>query len=128
MDRISPINMPLFRYRASQGDWHYEAFREPQMTWQSPAHSPAKDSYVGKLVLLVDGGCNSACEDFTMPFKDNHRALIVGQKTSGSTGQPYVVEFDNGMMVLIGAKRASFLTGCRSRESASSPTLRFSRL
>ena len=55
--------------------------------------------------------CFVACQLCAMPFKDNHRALIVGQKTSGSTGQPYVVEFDNGMMVLIGAKRASFPDG-----------------
>jgi carboxyl-terminal processing protease len=107
----TPIDMPFFRYRASQGDWHYQPFRDPQFTWQSPVQPPAKDTFTGKLVLLVDGGCNSACEDFTMPFKDNHRALIVGQTTSGSTGQPYVVEFDNGMLLLIGAKRASFPDG-----------------
>ncbi len=107
----TPVYMPYFRFRATQGDWHYQPFGEPQFTWRSPAQSPAKDGFTGKLVLLVDGGCNSSCEDFTMPFKDNHRALIIGQTTSGSTGQPYVVEFDNGMLLLIGAKRASFPDG-----------------
>ncbi len=107
----TPVYMPYFRFRASQGDWHYQPFGEPQFTWRSPAQKPTKGSFTGKLVLLVDGGCNSSCEDFTMPFKDNHRALIIGQTTSGSTGQPYVVEFDNGMLLLIGAKRASFPDG-----------------
>jgi carboxyl-terminal processing protease len=107
----TPINMPFFRYRASQGDWHYQAFQQPQIIWYSGPSTPAKDAFTGKLVLLVDGGCNSACEDFTMPFKDNHRATLVGQNTSGSTGEPFVTDFGNGMLVLIGAKRAAFPDG-----------------
>lgn len=107
----TPITMPYFRYRASQGDWHYQPFKQPQMVWQSGWQAPAKERFSGKLVLLVDGGCYSACEDFTMPFKDNHRAIVVGETTSGSTGQPYVTELGDGMLVLIGTKRAIFPDG-----------------
>jgi len=46
-----------------------------------------------------------------MPFKDNHRAIIVGETTSGSTGQPWVIELKDGMMALIGTKRAIFPDG-----------------
>ena len=53
-----------------------------------------------------------SCEDFTMPFKDNHRAQIIGQATSGSTGQPYVTDLGDGMLLLIRAtKRAMFPDG-----------------
>lgn len=107
----TPIDMPYFRFRAIQGDWHYGPFRQPQMLWQNPATAPAKDAFKGKLVVLVDGGCYSSCEDFTMPFKDNHRAVIVGQATSGSTGQPYVTDLGDGMLLLVGAKRAYFPDG-----------------
>lgn len=47
----------------------------------------------------------SACEDFLIPFKDNHRALIIGETTSGSTGQPVPIDFGNGMHLAIGARR-----------------------
>jgi carboxyl-terminal processing protease len=107
----TPINMPYFRFRATEGDWHYGPFRQPQMLWQNPPSPPAQDAFKGKLVLLVDGGCYSSCEDFTMPFQDNHRALIIGQTTSGSTGQPYVTDLGNGMLLLVGAKRAIFPDG-----------------
>jgi len=63
------------------------------------------------LPFLIDGGCYSSCEDFSMPFKDNHRALLIGQATSGSTGQPYVTDLGNGMLLLVGAKRAIFPDG-----------------
>jgi len=46
-----------------------------------------------------------------MPFKDNHRALLIGQATSGSTGQPYVTDLGNGMLLLVGAKGAMFPDG-----------------
>lgn len=107
----TPINMPYFRFRATEGDWHYGPFRQPQMLWQNPPTAPVKDTFQGKLILLVDGGCYSSCEDFTMPFKDNHRALIIGQATSGSTGQPYVTDLGDGMLLLVGAKRAMFPDG-----------------
>lgn len=107
----TPINMPYFRFRATEGDWHYGPFRQPQMLWQNPPTAPAKDAFKGKLVLLIDGGCYSSCEDFTMPFKDNHRALIIGLATSGSTGQPYVTDLGDGMLLLVGAKRATFPDG-----------------
>ena len=48
-----------------------------------------------------------------MPFKDNGRAVVVGETTGGSTGQPYFLDLDDGMAAVIGAKRAAFPDGSR---------------
>ena len=53
-------------------------FARAHMAW--PAETLPPDSlYTGRLVLLVDESCHSACEDFAMPFKDNGRAIVIGQ-------------------------------------------------
>lgn len=109
----TPLIMPYFRYRASQGQWEYQPFGSPDMVWPSIPQQPAKDHFEGKLVLLVDEACHSSCEDFTMPFKDNGRALLYGHTTAGSSGQPYVLDFGNGMMLLVGAKREILPNGLR---------------
>jgi carboxyl-terminal processing protease len=107
----TPQVLPYFRYRASQGGSQYEGFESPEFLWRSPVTQPSKDGFKGKLALLVDGGCNSSCEDFAMPFKDNGRALLAGETTAGSTGQPYMLNLGNGMMAMIGAKLAMFPDG-----------------
>jgi carboxyl-terminal processing protease len=63
------------------------------------------------VVILTDAGCNSACEDFVMPFKDNGRATLVGETTAGSTGQPYMLDLGSDLMAIIGAKRERFPDG-----------------
>jgi len=68
----------------------------PWRTWQqitparqSQSRQPAKDAYSGRVFILVDRFCGSACEDFVMPFKDAGRATIIGETTQGSSGNPY---------------------------------------
>jgi carboxyl-terminal processing protease len=38
-------------------------------------------------------------------FKDNHRATIIGERTAGSSGQPYEHRFENGMVFGLSTKR-----------------------
>ena len=73
--------------------------------------APAPGAFRGRLVLLVDGGCVSACEDFVMPFKDNGRATLVGETTQGAAGLPYTYDFQNGMVVRVAVKKLSFPDG-----------------
>jgi carboxyl-terminal processing protease len=73
--------------------------------------SPSSDAYAGRLFLLVDRFCGSACEDFVMPFKDTHRAVVVGETTQGSSGNPYRADLGHGMRVAIGAVRYRFPDG-----------------
>lgn len=107
-----PMNVPFFRFRAAQGGHEdYRLFDHAQITWAGTPQQPAKDHFAGKLALLVDAGCMSACEDFAMQFKDNHRATLFGERTAGSSGEPYQLNFGNGILVLIGAKREAFPDG-----------------
>ena len=78
--------------------------------YEYPSEKP-EAVYSGELFILTDGDCTSACEDFVMPFKDNERAKIVGGTTFGSSGQPYVHRFENGMTFRISAKREYFPDG-----------------
>jgi len=54
---------------------------------------PKAEAYSGRVAVLVDGGCASACEDFVIRFADGKRGRIYGEPTFGSTGQPYFVDF-----------------------------------
>jgi carboxyl-terminal processing protease len=106
-----PVEIPFFRMRAEQGHEDYQPFVHGNLAWGSYVQPPPKDHFAGNLILLVDSGCLSACEDFVVPFKLNHRAQLIGETTGGSSGQPLQLDLGQGMMVIIGAKRESFPDG-----------------
>ena len=66
---------------------------------------PENPVYRGPIVVLVDRSCGSACEDFVMPLKTTARARLVGETTFGSSGQPYMFRFGNGMSFRVSSKR-----------------------
>lgn len=76
-------------------------------------HEPLPDSHRGPIALLVDGLTISAAEDFAMPFKDNGRAVLIGETTAGSSGQPHMFDFACGISLRVGAKRETFPDGSR---------------
>ena len=82
-----------------------------RMSREFPAQYPSSDAYAGRLFLLVDRFCGSACEDFVMPFKDTRRGVVIGETTQGSSGNPYRADLGNGMRVTIGAVRYRFPDG-----------------
>ena len=90
---------------------------KPWRTWQGWANresreqSPAANAYSGHLFILADRFCQSACEDFVMPFKDTRRGVVIGETTTGSSGNPYREELGDGMRVRIGAMRYRFPDG-----------------
>ena len=84
--------------------------QDGEFSW-SETLMPSGDPYRGEIYILVDGDCASACEDFVAPFKETHRAVIVGEPTWGSTGQPIVTDFRNGMSLSVSTKRESFPDG-----------------
>lgn len=84
---------------------------------------PRPGAFAGRLLLLVDRSCCSACEDFVMPFKDNGRAQVVGEATEGSSGQPYFVRFSCGMTLMVGAERHRFPDGATFESIGITPTI-----
>ena len=86
-------------------------FAHPRLDVPGTLNMPRDPVYEGELFLLADFGCASACEDFLLPFKQSGRAVIIGQRTRGSTGQPYLYEFENGMSFRVSSKRVYFPDG-----------------
>lgn len=83
----------------------FDEFKDAAILTPGAAHMPAGDAYKGRVYLLVDGFCASACEDFIQPFKSSGRGVIVGEPSNGSSGQPYYYNFGNGMSFRISSKR-----------------------
>jgi carboxyl-terminal processing protease len=82
------------------------------MRYGAETVQPAKDAWAGSMTLLVDGGCGSACENFTLRFKDGARGLVMGETTAGTTGQPYTLRFPEfGMSFRVLSKREYFPDG-----------------
>ncbi|OYD14428.1 hypothetical protein CH333_03325 [candidate division WOR-3 bacterium JGI_Cruoil_03_44_89] len=68
---------PLYRLRGIEQDW-YEA--ESSLTPSVDEH------YLGPVVVLISRYTGSAAEDFLLPLKYNKRAVLLGETTSGGTG------------------------------------------
>jgi carboxyl-terminal processing protease len=86
-------------------------FEHTMLMWPARVHMPSTTVFKNNLILLVDGGCISAKEDFIVPFKDNKRAVLVGEQTAGSSGQPYFYNFDADLNLGIGTKVEYFADG-----------------
>jgi carboxyl-terminal processing protease len=87
------------------------AYSNPQLVTPGELKQPEKPLYTGKVLILTDNECASACEDFVMPFKVSRRGQILGQSTAGSTGQPFFFNFGNGMSFRVSTKRVFFPDG-----------------
>lgn len=72
-----------------------------------------RNGYRGRLVILADHGCGSACEDFVAPFRLNGRATVVGDTTWGSTGQPRQLDLGDGLSFQVSARRYQMPDGTR---------------
>ncbi len=69
--------------------------------WFSPGFAnreiqPEGIHYDGPLVILVDGYTGSAAEDLVVLLRGNDRGTVIGEKTSGSTGQPLFFDLPGG--------------------------------
>lgn len=127
MSQASAMSIGLLRAYGSQADspWIANAgpemkgfaqgmqdyFTRPMMYWPGALQKPDHPIYRHRLIMLADIGCASSCEDLLMPLKVSQRATIIGDTTYGSTGQPYIKQYDNGMGFRIGAKREAFGDG-----------------
>jgi carboxyl-terminal processing protease len=82
-----------------------EYFERPYFLAPGVLKQPENPVYRGTIFILQDRYCASACEDFVMPLKTSGRATVFGERTFGSSGQPYIVNFENGMGFRVSTKR-----------------------
>ncbi|WP_159065751.1 S41 family peptidase [Gorillibacterium timonense] len=85
------------------------SYAEWRPNWQEPADE--RERYNGQILFLTDRFVGSATEDFIMPFKDNARATVIGERTWGSTGQPVWKRIDEDIYIGVGSIRALFPNG-----------------
>ena len=84
---------------------------------------PRDPVHAGRLILLIDRGCTSGCEDFVMPFKTARLATLVGETTGGTFSDTASIAFDNGMRLNVAAVRHSFPDGSRFEGVGIAPDL-----
>ena len=67
--------------------------------------------FSGPLVVLTGAGTFSAAEDFLVPLQYGKRAVLVGEKTGGSTGNPINIRLPGGGSFMVVSKRDTFPDG-----------------
>jgi carboxyl-terminal processing protease len=67
--------------------------------------------YAGPVVVLTGPGTFSAAEDFLVPLQYSGRAVLVGEKTAGSTGNPISVPLPGNGTFRVVSKRDMFPDG-----------------
>lgn len=118
----SPLHIGTFSYEATLGlDNGY--YQDANMLWNSPYETPSDNAFAGDMIILVDRHTHSAAEDFTMFFKDNKRATIIGEITKGSTGQPFTYQHKSGIIFYIGTKKAYMPDGTKFEGVGISPDI-----
>lgn len=68
-------------------------------------------TYTGPLVVLIGPHTVSAAEDFVVPLDYSNRALLIGSKTAGTTGNPLTVTLPGGGIFRVCTKRDSYPDG-----------------
>lgn len=80
--------MPAFRAWGEADRWYIGEPRQINPRTETP--------FLGPVVVLIGPGTASAAEDFVVALHASGRAILVGEKTAGTTGQPLVIKLPGG--------------------------------
>jgi carboxyl-terminal processing protease len=92
----APVSSPLWKYP------HYVAAdlswgRPPEWSTESKMISPRDGKrFMRPIVILTAGITSSTAEDFAISLREAGRALLVGERTAGSAGNPIVRSLPGG--------------------------------
>ena len=129
--QVALMGRPFRSWRESLGRFSSSRGNRAELISGGGQARPPRDIesgiYAGRLVILIDGSCASACEDFVMPFKDNHRATLIGDATYGSYSDTYFTNFDNGMMLNTATTRVVLPDGSPFESIGISPDIAIAR-
>lgn len=86
---------------------------EPEWEQSDPAIIQPREGsrYRGPLVVLTGPATYSSAEDFLVPLSFSGRAVLVGETTAGSTGNPIYVDLPQGGKFRVVSKRDLFPDG-----------------
>jgi C-terminal processing protease CtpA/Prc len=70
-----------------------------------------RSRYTGPLVVLTDPNTMSTSEDFLVPLDYAGRALLVGEATAGTTGNPINVRLPGGAILRVCSLRCTYPDG-----------------
>lgn len=107
----TPMHVGLYDARAALGDADAPLvgamLRVPGAVVQ-----PDHPIFAGRIVVVDDAYCVSACEDFVASIRSAKRGTIFGEPSFGSTGQPVIIRFaQEHMLLAVGADREFFPDG-----------------
>jgi carboxyl-terminal processing protease len=97
------VYKPAFASWGNKEEWH---IGESQKIKPHPGKR-----YTGPLVVLTGGMTNSSAEDFIMPLDFHHRAVLVGEPTAGSSGNPLLVQLPGGGIFMVCTKQDTYPDG-----------------
>jgi carboxyl-terminal processing protease len=91
--------------------WHTPEYLPAYASWGEAERSfegepvriepAARQRYAGPLVILTGPNTMSTAEDFIVPLDFSRRALIVGEPTAGTTGNPVNVRLPGGAILRV---------------------------
>jgi C-terminal processing protease CtpA/Prc len=112
----SLINRPLkgSRWKTRQYMPAYRAWGEEERWYNgkpSAINPRTKTPFLGPIAVLIGPSTVSAAEDFVVALHAGGRAILVGEKTAGTTGQPLFIKLPGEGKARICAKRDSYPDG-----------------
>ncbi|MBU1100111.1 MAG: hypothetical protein KKA84_06880 [Bacteroidetes bacterium] len=118
-----PINRPLLKFPQYIGA--YRAWgRSTQLLETCELIFPrAQKKYLGPLVVLTGIGSASTAEDFALVLQFSGRALLVGEKTPGSAGNPINVPLPGGGTLEVATFRSYYPDGSEYMHSGLEPNV-----
>lgn len=96
--------LPAIRAWGREQEWH-------EGTHNSIAPAEGVAPFLGPTVVLIGPDTVSAAEDFAVALHASRRAVLVGTRTAGSTGQPLMVDLPKGGRVRICTKHDKYPDG-----------------
>jgi carboxyl-terminal processing protease len=87
----------LIDHPVSSPVWKYPHYVPAQLNWGQPQEWSTESKtiaprdgkrYMGSIVILTAGTASSTAEDFAISLRQAGRAILVGERTAGSAGNP----------------------------------------
>jgi hypothetical protein len=106
--------LPAVRWKTRKYMPAQEAWGRPE-SWHESDFGPIlpaeEKRYLGPIAVLIGPQTFSAAEDFLVPLDFSGRAVLVGERTAGSTGQPLHVPLPGGGAFWVCAVRTMYPDG-----------------